>query len=138
MTAQQARLFEPLIAVHVAAAMLAVLLGAVVLARQKGTPVHRGMGRVWACAMTLTALTSLFMPGTVWAVDTPIGRYGAIHLLSLLTLVTLVRDSGDPHRAGGGAPCLDDLAVCEPADRRRFHAHAHTHPGCVAARLVSR
>lgn len=91
MTAQQARLFEPLIAVHVATAMLAVLLGAFVLARQKGTPVHRGMGRVWACAMALTALTSLFMPGTVWAVDTPIGRYGAIHLLSLLTLVTLVR-----------------------------------------------
>lgn len=91
MTAIQARLFEPLIAIHVVAALVSVCLGAAVLARRKGTPAHRRSGRVWVLAMALTALTSLLMPGTVLAVQTPLGRFGPIHLLSVLTLVTLVQ-----------------------------------------------
>jgi uncharacterized membrane protein len=91
MTALQARLFEPLIAVHVTVALAAVVLGATILVLRKGTPTHRAAGRIWVAAMALTALTSLFMAGTVMAVETPIGRFGPIHLLSILTLVTLVR-----------------------------------------------
>ena len=44
---------EPLVAVHLATALLSLLLGAVVLARQKGTPQHRALGWTWVVLMAL-------------------------------------------------------------------------------------
>ena len=75
---------QPVIALHVAAAVLALLLGAVILAREKGTRSHRLLGRTWLGAMVVVALSSFWIfelrdgAGPSW-----------IHVLSVWTLVSL-------------------------------------------------
>lgn len=73
-----------MIAIHIAAATLALLGGALVLGRRKGTRSHKTLGRIWVGAMTLVALSSF------WIFEI---RQGAgpsfVHLLSVWTLVSL-------------------------------------------------
>jgi uncharacterized membrane protein len=90
MTELQARLFEPIILTHALAASAAVVVGASIFLRRKGTRMHRAVGRIWVAAMALTALSSFAIPARILGLDTPAGRFGPIHLLSVLTLVTLV------------------------------------------------
>jgi uncharacterized membrane protein len=87
----QAQILQPAIAVHVVAAILALALGAFVLFARKGTPAHRLAGRAWALAMAVTAAGSFAIDAQVLPVDTPLGRFGPIHLLSALVLWQLVR-----------------------------------------------
>jgi len=63
------------------AAASAVLLGAVVLFRRKGTGLHRLLGRLWVLGMGFTALSSfgIYRDHFSW-----------IHGLSVFTLVMLV------------------------------------------------
>ncbi len=74
----------PLIITHAALAGVAVLLGAVMLARRKGTASHKRLGRAWVALMVAVALSSF------WIFEI---RRGAgpslIHLLSAWTLVSL-------------------------------------------------
>ena len=74
----------PLIITHAALAGVAVLLGAVMLARRKGTVSHKWLGRAWVALMAAVALSSF------WIFEI---RRGAgpslIHLLSVWTLVSL-------------------------------------------------
>jgi uncharacterized membrane protein len=74
----------PLIIMHAALAGAAVLLGAVMLARRKGTVSHKWLGRAWVALMAAVALSSF------WIFEI---RRGAgpslIHLLSAWTLVSL-------------------------------------------------
>jgi uncharacterized membrane protein len=74
------------IQIHAAAAILATVLGAMVLLSRKGTPHHKLMGRVWVTVMAVTAMSSFFI-----AELRMFGPYSAIHGLSVLTLVVLVR-----------------------------------------------
>ena len=71
-------------AIHLTAAVLSLLVGAAVLARKKGTPSHKLLGRAWVGLMLAAALSSF------WIFDI---RRGAgpsvIHLLSAWTLVSL-------------------------------------------------
>lgn len=69
------------IQIHVAAALLALLCGLVVMALRKGTARHRFIGWGFAAAMTTTALSSLLIARS--------GHFSAIHLLTLATLVSL-------------------------------------------------
>ena len=73
-----------LIITHAALAGAAVLLGAVMLARRKGTVSHKWLGRAWVALMAAVALSSF------WIFEI---RRGAgpslIHLLSVWTLVSL-------------------------------------------------
>jgi uncharacterized membrane protein len=57
------RLLErhPLIFVHLICALAALALGAVILARRKGTPSHRATGWVWVTLMATVTLTSAFI-----------------------------------------------------------------------------
>jgi uncharacterized membrane protein len=73
--------WTPLIISHALCAVLALLLGAAVLFRRKGTPSHRLLGRVWVGLMAVVALSSfgIFSDGYSW-----------IHGLSVFTLVMLV------------------------------------------------
>ena len=68
--------------VHVVVAIAALLTGAAILLFPKGTPLHRGLGRIGAAALVITALSSF-----------GIYRNGlsVIHLLSLLTLYSVTR-----------------------------------------------
>jgi uncharacterized membrane protein len=91
LTDVQSRLFEPAIAIHVVAALLALGIGAFVLAARKGTPAHRLAGRGWAAVMVLTAVSSFFIAAQLMPVKTPLGSFGPIHLLSAFTLWALWR-----------------------------------------------
>jgi uncharacterized membrane protein len=66
---------------HVAAALTSLLAGTAVLFLRKGTAQHRRFGWIFVVAMAATAASSVFITGH--------GRYSAIHLLSLLTAVSL-------------------------------------------------
>jgi len=68
------------IALHLAAALAALLLGITVLARTKGTRSHKLLGRTWVAVMLVVALSSFWIQrdGFSW-----------IHLLSIWTLISL-------------------------------------------------
>lgn len=71
-------------ALHLAAAILSLTLGAIVLARRKGTASHKVLGRVWVGLMLVVAISSF------WILDIRKGAgFSVIHLLSAWTLVSL-------------------------------------------------
>jgi uncharacterized membrane protein len=65
------------IALHLSAAILGLLVGAAVLARSKGTPSHKLLGRIWVALMLVVAISSFWIGGSL------------IHLLSVWTLISL-------------------------------------------------
>jgi uncharacterized membrane protein len=54
--------------IHTIASLIALVAGAVVLVRPKGTPVHRLRGRIYALALVATCLTSfaIYRRGMFW------------------------------------------------------------------------
>lgn len=70
--------------IHAFAAIAALLLGAVVLFRRKGTPLHKAMGRVWAALMLVTAGSAIFINEIRL-----IGPFSPIHIFSVVTFVGL-------------------------------------------------
>jgi uncharacterized membrane protein len=78
--------WPPHIAIHTLAALTALVLGIVQLVAPKGTINHRAIGWLWVWAMVIVAVTSLMIRVT----GLPnIGGFSIIHLLTVLTLVTL-------------------------------------------------
>jgi uncharacterized membrane protein len=71
------------IQLHIAAALLALLLGTVQLVGMKGTGVHRLIGWTWVVAMVTVAISSLFIR------QINPGSFSLIHLLSGWTLIAL-------------------------------------------------
>lgn len=72
---------SPVIQIHVAGAIVALAAGTAVALLPKGTPLHRRIGWVFVLAMAVVALSSLLIARS--------GHFSAIHLLTLLTLVSL-------------------------------------------------
>ena len=70
--------FTPIIIAHIATAVGALVIGALVLTLRKGTPLHRLLGRSWAVLMLTTALLSFGIRTS--------GHFSWIHLLSLWIL----------------------------------------------------
>jgi uncharacterized membrane protein len=66
-----------MITLHLSAALLALVLGAIVLASPKGTRRHKVLGRAWVGLMMVVAVSSFWI-GFSW-----------IHLLSIWTLISL-------------------------------------------------
>jgi len=73
--------FTPAIAVHVAAAVAALGLGAAVFMNRKGTGQHRWMGRAWAFLMLVVA-------GSTWWIRGD-GHFSWIHGLSVFVLLAV-------------------------------------------------
>ena len=73
--------YTPLILIHLATALAAVVVGGAMFLLRKGTPLHRLSGRVWVLLMAVTALVS-------FGIQTH-GHFSWIHLLSLLTLYVI-------------------------------------------------
>ncbi len=73
----------PAINIHLAVAVAALLLGAFILARPKGTSVHKVLGRVWVGLMLGVAV------GSFWIRSASDGGLSVIHLLSAWTLFAL-------------------------------------------------
>jgi uncharacterized membrane protein len=81
------------IRVHAFAALGAFVLGAVQLARVKGTTQHRALGYTWALPMLSVAVSSFWVHEIrSW------GRWSPIHLLSVFTLVMLPLGIWQAHR----------------------------------------
>lgn len=81
----------PALAIHLAAALSAVALGPIALWARKGAQqrprLHRAAGYAWVTAMVATAVSALFISGSVgprW------GSFGIIHLFIPVTLGMLV------------------------------------------------
>lgn len=72
------------VAIHLAAVLPALLVGAVQLATPKGTPAHRRLGWLWVAAMAAGAISSFWILGFNKA-----GGLSVIHLLSAWTLISL-------------------------------------------------
>ena len=75
---------QPTIALHLAAAVLALTLGVVVLSLTKGTRLHKALGRSWVALMLVVAISSFW----IFEIRKGAGP-SAIHLLSAWTLVSL-------------------------------------------------
>lgn len=71
----------PAVAIHLSFAVIALALGAVILRRAKGTRSHRRLGRYWVAAMSIVAVSSLWIPRFL----TP----SWIHGFTLLTAISL-------------------------------------------------
>lgn len=72
------------IQIHAASAILATILGALILWRRKGTVLHKALGRVWIALMLITATSGLFINEIRL-----IGPFSPIHLFSLFTYFTV-------------------------------------------------
>jgi uncharacterized membrane protein len=70
------------ILLHLAAALAALAVGAVVLWRRKGTASHRLLGRVWAGLMLVVAVGSFFIQAH--------GRFSLLHVLSVVVIVCMI------------------------------------------------
>lgn len=73
----------PVIQVHLAAALVALAIGVILLAGVKGTRGHRALGWIWVLAMATTAISSFFIQ------QINPGGLSLIHALSGWTLVGL-------------------------------------------------
>ena len=71
---------------HVAAAILAIVLGAYQFLSRKGSIPHRIVGWIWVVLLAALCITSFFIPGS-WH----IGPVSVFHLLSVYTLWSLYR-----------------------------------------------
>jgi len=71
-------------AAHVAAALAALVLGALVLLMRKGTPLHRVIGMAYTVAMVVLCIAALLIYRSN-------GHFGPFHALALLSLATLAR-----------------------------------------------
>ena len=74
---------SPLGIVHTAVAVVALVAGAAVLARRKGTRAHRRLGWLYLASMLALNLSAL-------AIYRLFGRFGPFHAAALASLATLV------------------------------------------------
>jgi uncharacterized membrane protein len=80
------RELTPLVAIHLSAALAALVVGPVALWARKGSRMHRAAGYAWVTVMTATAASSFFIRDHVminWRGFTP------IHLLILVVAVSM-------------------------------------------------
>ena len=68
------------IQIHATAAIAAMLLGALVLFRRKGTPLHKAMGRLFVLLMLVVATSALFINEIRM-----IGPFSPIHIFVVVT-----------------------------------------------------
>lgn len=80
---------EPLLAttlaikIHISGALIALVVGVILLAAPKGLRFHRILGWTWVLAMSVTAVSSFFITGLMGS------SYSPIHALSAWTLIGL-------------------------------------------------
>jgi uncharacterized membrane protein len=74
----------PVIQAHLATVLLAMGIGVYLMANRKGTPVHRQLGWIYAGAMFITGVVTLFIPRL--PVGPHLGPFGPLHLFSAFTL----------------------------------------------------
>ena len=85
----------PIIQIHAFAAMGAFVLGLIQFAAPKGTIPHRAFGWLWVALMAVVGVSAFF----IHAAPIPhLWGLGPIHLLAILTLITVPRAVWQAHR----------------------------------------
>jgi uncharacterized membrane protein len=79
--------YHQLALIHLATIVPAFLIGTWLLAKRKGTPQHRSLGKIYLALMLFTGVVTLFMPAVVG--PRLFNHFGFIHLFSLLTLYSV-------------------------------------------------
>jgi uncharacterized membrane protein len=79
--------YEKLAYLHLGTIAPAFFIGLWLLLVRKGTPLHRGLGRVYVILVMVSVLFSLLMPARVG--PSLAGHFGWIHLLSVIALLSL-------------------------------------------------
>jgi uncharacterized membrane protein len=74
------------IQIHAFSAIAALVLGALVLFRKKGTPLHKLMGRTWAGLMLIVATSAIFINEIRL-----IGPFSPIHIFTIMTYAGLAQ-----------------------------------------------
>jgi uncharacterized membrane protein len=72
---------------HLITVVPCVFLGTILILIQKGTAIHKSMGRIYMVLMLITAFITLFMPAQVGPQF--VGHFGWVHSFSFLTLYTV-------------------------------------------------
>ena len=72
------------VVIHLVAALPALGIGAFMLARPKGTPLHKALGKVWIGLIVTVSVTSFWIQELRGG-----GDYSVIHLLSIWTLFSV-------------------------------------------------
>lgn len=90
----------PVIQSHVAAAVLALGIGAFRPAAPKGDARHKMSGYIWVASMAYVCLSGFF----IYKIRL-IGPFSPIHFLSAFTLLALCRAVLSARRGDIGAPC---------------------------------
>jgi uncharacterized membrane protein len=79
--------YHQLAYLHLATIVPAFLIGTYLLARRKGTPLHKILGKIYMVLMLSTAVITLFMSDG--SGPRLLGHFGFIHLFSLLVLYSV-------------------------------------------------
>ena len=73
--------------IHLVTVAPCFVIGAWLLARRKGTTIHKRLGWVYAVLIFVTAVVTIFMPAEVG--PRILDHFGFIHLFSLLVLICI-------------------------------------------------
>lgn len=79
--------YASLMYAHLVTVIPCVFLGGYLLILQKGTRLHRLLGKIYMILMMITAIITIFMPAMVG--PQLFNHFGWIHLFTLLTLWTV-------------------------------------------------
>ncbi len=88
------------IQIHAISAIAAFILGLVQILGPKGTLPHKIMGAGWVIVMSSVVISSAFIVNNFGPSDPVFGRFGMIHLLTLLGAYTLIRGVMHIHEGG--------------------------------------
>ena len=134
--------WTPLLLSHVVAALTSVVLGGYQLwRRQRGDARHRLLGRTWAVLLLWTAITSF------WIRDINDGAFSWLHVLSVVTLVTVtlgvvnaVRGNVPAHRGnmvGSWLGSVGAMAAALAVPARMIPTYAVAQPVGAVSFLLS-
>jgi len=79
--------YTDLMYIHLATVVPCFVLGTLLLFMQKGTNIHRNIGKIYMALMLFTATVTLFMPARVG--PQLFNHFGYIHSFSFLTIYTV-------------------------------------------------
>jgi uncharacterized membrane protein len=90
----------PSVQIHVAGAVFALVIGAVIILLPKGTGFHRLLGWSWVGSMIIVAVTSIVMVADLHTGINPLHVFTALTAISLWAALTGIR-RGDVRRHAG-------------------------------------
>jgi uncharacterized membrane protein len=76
-----------LVYLHLATILPAFFIGGFMLAKPKGTPRHRWLGKLYMVLMLLTGVITLLMPARVG--PQVLNHFGVIHIFSVIVLIAV-------------------------------------------------